>query len=66
MAIVRALREGDSVVYAPDPLLYGEMEVRAIRPDRKIVCRVDPDVPGGSYEIFARSELAPSEVAAAA
>lgn len=58
----------DPVVYKADPLLYGEMEVRAIRPtDKRVVCRVDPDDEQGSWEIFDPGELMlATEVKAAA
>jgi hypothetical protein len=48
----------NTAVYRREPDLFGLMEVREVRADGRIVCRVDPerdDVP--SYEIFEAGEL---------
>jgi hypothetical protein len=48
----------NTAVYRRDPELFGLMEVREVRKDGRIVCRVDPDradVP--TYEVFESDEL---------
>lgn len=59
------LKPTDPVVYKEDPLLYGEMEVRAVRKDKRVVCRIDPDG-SSSYDIFEPWELEVVKAAVAA
>jgi hypothetical protein len=54
------MKRGDPVVYLPDPLLYGEMEVWVVRQQgrrRLVVCKIDPDSVRPSFELFAPREL---------
>jgi uncharacterized protein YodC (DUF2158 family) len=48
----------DFVFYRPDPSLYGLMEVRKVRSDGMVVCRLDLDREGVfAYEVFGLDEL---------
>jgi hypothetical protein len=62
------VRSGDPVIYLPDPLLYGEMEVTHIRQQgrkRLVVCKIDPESERPSFELFEPRELgAPVKAAA--
>jgi uncharacterized protein YodC (DUF2158 family) len=48
----------DFVFYVQDPELYGVMQVRKVRSDGMVVCRVDLDREGVFvYEVFGLDEL---------
>jgi putative heme degradation protein len=48
----------DFVFYVRDPELYGVMQVRKVRSDGMVVCRVDLDRDGVFvYEVFGLDEL---------